>query len=156
MPTENRYSVIIRGSSTAIFSLIVPVPVVVPVITCGAVIFLHDFLGGKRRGPSTVTVAFTINAIAIISIRDTVAVSVIAPPIRRGGPATSRWGPGTSPPAVTVSVTIAVPFMIPIAFIPSARATGAFTFTARRGASLVAPNRRGGIFSPLISRVGLA
>ena len=127
---------------------------VVPVITCRAVIFLHDVLGGKRGSSSTVTV--TINAIAIISIRDAVAVSVITPPVRRGGPATSRWGPGTGPPAVAVPVTVAVPFMIPVAFIPSTRATGALTFTARRGASLVAPNRRGRIFGPLISRVGLA
>ena len=127
---------------------------VVPVITCRAVIFLYDFLGGKRRGPGTVTVAFTINAVAIISVGDTVAVSVITPPVRGGGPATSRWGPGAGPPAVAVPVTLAVPFMIPIAFIPSARATGAFAFTARRGASLVAPNRRRGIFGPLISRVG--
>lgn len=121
-------------------------------------IFLDDFLRGKRRGPGTVTVAFTINAVAIISIGDAIAVSVIAPPVRGGGPGTSGWGPGAAPPAVAVPVTVAVPFMVPVAFIPSARATGAFAFafTARRGASFVAPNGRGGIFGPLISRVGLA
>lgn len=158
---KTQYLVIIRRGAT-VFPFVIPVSVVVPIIARNSMVLFGAFVGsGKGRGPSTVAIAFTVmftvtvNTVAVVPITVAVAVtvSIIAPPIGpigRGGSASSPVrGPGAGPPAVTVAITVTVPVVVPVAIVLSAGAAGAFTITARRGASFVAPNGRGRILGPL-------